>query len=71
MLALTPVHEDKSSHTIIPYKSLCKIQLLKYMFAARLPERRPMMFRLHTVTRSEPHATTAQWVFSRAESSAI
>ena len=32
------------------------------MFVARLPEGRPMMFWLHTVTRSESHATTAQRV---------
>jgi len=29
------------------------------MFAAGLPEGRPMMFWLHTATRSESHATTA------------
>ena len=28
------MHEDKSFHPLTPYKSFCKIQLLKYLFAA-------------------------------------
>ena len=28
------MHEDKSFYTLIPYKSFCKKQLLKYLFAA-------------------------------------